>query len=49
MLWLNEKHIEEVSKYHSDHREHRYELVNEPKKTTKRNFYKQRISNQSNH
>ena len=41
-LWLNEKHIEEgldhknvqeiTIKYHSDHRKHRYELVDKPKK-----------------
>ena len=42
ILWWNEKHIEEeldhqkfqeiTTKYHSDHRKHRYELVTEPKK-----------------
>ena len=42
ILWLNEKHIEEeldqknlqeiTIKYYSDHRKHRYELENEPKK-----------------
>ena len=41
VLWLNEKHIKEgfdhknlqeiTTKYHSDHRKHRYELVEEPK------------------
>ena len=41
ILWLNEKHIEEgldhknlreiTTKYHSDHRKHRYELVEEPR------------------
>ena len=56
MLWLNEKHIEEglyhknvwmtTVKHLSDHRKHRYELVEEP---TKQQFYPQRISNQINH
>ena len=42
VLWLNKKHIEEglenkilrvtIVKYLSDHRKHRYELVDEPKK-----------------
>ena len=42
MLWLNEKHIEEglyhknvwmtTVKHLSDHRKHRYELVEEPTK-----------------
>ena len=42
ILWLNEKHLEEkldhkrfqeiTIKYHSDHRNYRYELVKEPKK-----------------
>ena len=42
ILWLNEKYKEERSdykdlreittKFHSDHRKHRYELVEEPKK-----------------
>ena len=42
ILWLNEKHIEDgldhknlreiTTKYHSDHRQHKYELVEEPKK-----------------
>ena len=42
ILWLNEKHIEEglghknleeiTTKYHLDHRKHRYELVTKPKK-----------------
>ena len=42
ILWWNEKHIEEeldhqkfqeiTTKYYSDHRKHRYELVTEPKK-----------------
>ena len=30
ILWLNEKHTEEGL----DHRKHRHELVDEPKKTT---------------
>ena len=42
VLWLNKEHIEEglenkilrvtIVKYLSDHRKHRYELVDEPKK-----------------
>ena len=42
ILWLNKKHIEEglycknlreiTTKYHPDHRKHKYELVGEPKK-----------------
>ena len=42
ILYLNDKHIEEgldhknaheiASKYHLDHRKHRYELVDKPKK-----------------
>ena len=42
ILWLNEKHIEEelnhkslwevTIKYYTDHRKHKYELVEEPKK-----------------
>ena len=41
IFWLNEKHIEEelnhkklreiTIKYHSNHRRHRYEVVEEPK------------------
>ena len=40
-MWLNEKHIKEglnhknvreiTIKYRSDHRKHRYELIDEPK------------------
>ena len=42
IFWLNEKHIEEgldhkrlreiTTKYNSNHKKHRYELVEEPKK-----------------
>ena len=45
VLWMNEKHTEEgldhhnlreiTTKYHSNHRKHRYELVEEPKETLK--------------
>ena len=59
ILWLNEKHIEEgldhknlqeiTIKYHSDHRKHRYELVEEPKKQANRTFIDKKISNQSNY
>ena len=41
ILWLNEKHIKEgldqknlgeiTIKYHSDHRKHKYEIIDEPK------------------
>ena len=40
-MWLNEKHIKEgldqknlgeiTIKYHSDHRKHKYEIIDEPK------------------
>ena len=46
ILWLNEKHKEEglyhknlqeiTIKYHSDHRKHRYDLAEEPKKQVNR-------------
>ena len=59
-MWLNEKHIEQgldhknlreiTTKYHSDNRKHRYELVDEPKKKTmQQSFYIWKISNQSNY
>ena len=53
-LWLNEKHIEErlhyknspgiTWKYHPDFRKCRYEIVDEPKKATKQNILKWKIS-----
>ena len=49
MLWLNEKHIEKglghanlqviTKKYNSDCRKHRYQLVDDPKKTRKQKFF----------
>ena len=36
-------------KYISNYRKHRFELVDEQKKATQKNFYKQRIDNKSNH
>ena len=57
ILWLNEKHIEEglyhknvrevTTNYHSDHRKHMYELTNQ--KTIQKNFYRRKISIQSNY
>ena len=48
ILWLNEKHIEEgldhknlreiTTKYSSNYRKHRYEMVEEPKKQANRIF-----------
>ena len=48
MLWVNKKHVEEelnhknfqeiTTKYHSNHRRHKYELVHEPKKQSDRIF-----------
>ena len=59
ILSLNEKKIEErldhkslqeiTMKYHSNHAKHRYELVDEPKKTMQQDFYRRKISNQSNY
>ena len=54
ILWLNEKHIEEglnhnnlreiTIKYHSDHRKHRCELVEEPKKRCNRIFINKKLA-----
>ena len=38
-----------TAKYISNHRKHRFELVDEQKKATQQNFYKQIIDNKSNH
>ena len=47
---LDHKSLQEITmKYHSNHRKHRYELVDEPKKTMQQNFYRRKISNQSNY
>ena len=53
-MWLNEKHIDEgldhkdlweiTIKYHSDHRKHRYELVEGPKKEANRIFIDEKLS-----
>ena len=54
IMWLKEKHIEEglhykglreiTIKYHSDHRKHRYELVDEPKKQCNRPFIDKKLA-----
>ena len=53
ILWLNEKHIEGLDyknvreialKYNSNHRIHRHELVQEPKKHVNRIFVDNMIS-----
>ena len=54
ILWLNEKHIGEeldhknvwqiTTKYHSDHRKHRYELLEEPKKQCIRVFIDEKLA-----
>ena len=54
ILWFDEKHIEEglghknlreiTIKYHSDHRKHRYELVEEPKKQCNRIFIDEKLA-----
>ena len=54
VIWLNEKHREEgldhknlqeiTTKYHSDHRKHRYELVEEPKKQCNRIFIDEKLA-----
>ena len=51
---LTEKHIEEglhhknfqeiTRKYHSDHRKHRFELVEEPKKQVNRTFIDEKLA-----
>ena len=53
-MWLNEKHIEEgldhknvreiTTKYNSNHKEDRYELVEEPKKQVKRIFIDEKLA-----
>ena len=57
ILWLNEKHIKEgldhkhlreiTRKYNSNHRKHRYELIEEPKKKVQQNSCRWKIRNQS--
>ena len=53
ILWLNEKYIEELDhknlqeipiKYNSDHRKHRYELVQDPKKQASRIFTGEKLA-----
>ena len=54
ILWLNEKHIEEgldhkhlreiTRKYNSNHRKHRYELIEEPKKQANRIFIDEKLA-----
>ena len=53
-MWLNEKHIEGgldhqilreiTTKYNSNHRKHRYELVEEPKKQVNRIFVDEKLA-----
>ena len=53
-MWLNEKHIKEgldqknlgeiTIKYHSDHRKHKYEIINEPKKQPNRIFIDEQLA-----
>ena len=53
-MWLNEKNIEEglddknlreiTTKYNSNHRKHRYEPVEEPKKQGNRIFIKEKLA-----
>ena len=59
ILWLNEAHAEEgidhenlreiITKYNSNHRKNRYELVEERKKQVSRIFINEKNSNQSNY
>ena len=59
IFWLNEKHIEKgldnkilreiTIKYHQHYRNHIYALVENSKKQCSTNFYRQKISNQSNY
>ena len=59
ILWLNEAHAEEgidhenvreiITKYNSNHRKNRYELVEERKKQVNRIFINEKNSNQSNY
>ena len=38
---LDHKHLQEITiKYHSDHRKHRYELVDKPQKKKKKSTIK---------
>ena len=53
MLWVNKKHLEEeldhknlqeiTTRYHSNHRRHKYELVDEPKKQPDRIFTSKKL------
>ena len=53
-MWLNEKHIEEgidhknlqevTTKYHSDHRNHRYELLEKTKKQSNITFIDEKFA-----
>ena len=54
ILWLNEKHIKEgldqknlgeiTIKYHSDHRKHKYEIIDETKKQPNRIFIDEQLT-----
>ena len=53
-MWLNEKHIKEgldqksleeiTIKYHSDHRKHKYEIIDETKKQPNRIFIDEQLT-----
>ena len=54
ILWLNEKHMEQgldhknfleiITKYNLNHKKHRYELVEEPKKQVNRSFINEKLA-----
>lgn len=54
IMWLTEKHIKEglmrndlweiITKYHSDHKKHKYKLVDESKKHSNRIFVKEKLA-----
>ena len=54
IMWSDKRHIEEgldhknllvtTGKYFSHHKKYKYELVDKLKKTTKQNFYRQKIN-----
>ena len=44
---LDHKHLQEITiKYHSDHRKHRYELVDKPQKKHKLNLSNEKMVKQ---
>ena len=58
-MWLNEKHVEEgldhkyfqemKRKYNSNHKNHSYKLVEEPKKQVNKSYIDKKIGNQKNY